>query len=59
MGLEPTRIAPYVPETYAYTNSATAANKTIIRKLCVIVKDFNFKIKYYKANVMSKIKNHK
>lgn len=27
MGLEPTRIAPYAPETYAYTNSATAANK--------------------------------
>ena len=26
MGLEPTRIAPHVPETCAYTNCATAAN---------------------------------
>ena len=32
MGFEPTRVAPYAPQTYASTNSATPAARGIIRK---------------------------
>ena len=46
MGLEPTRIAPHVPETCAYTNCATAANTNdyiLIKKISQEKKFAQFK----------------